>query len=102
MDLGGWLRSLGLEQCEAIFRQNAIDASVLRDLKENHLRAMRLPLGVRLKLLEASNALTLSATALAPPTAGPPVDAAERRQVTVMFSELDGSTALAVCPEGIN
>jgi hypothetical protein len=34
MDLGGWLRSLGLEQCEAAFRENAIDAKVLPDLTD--------------------------------------------------------------------
>ena len=38
MDLGGWLRSLGLEQYEAAFRENAIDESILPDLTEDHLR----------------------------------------------------------------
>ena len=36
MDLGGWLRSLGLEQYEAAFRENAIDDTVLPDLTEDH------------------------------------------------------------------
>src|SRR5208283_4861472 len=99
MDLGGWLRSLGLEQYEAIFRENAIDADVLHDLTEDHLREMGLPLGARLKLLKAIGALvpraepTSSAPAVA--RAGPAVDTAERRQVTVMFSDLVGSTALS-------
>jgi hypothetical protein len=56
-DLGAWLRSHGLEQYEAIFRDNAIDAEVLHDLTENHLREMGLPLGARLKLLKAISAL---------------------------------------------
>ena len=57
MDIGGWLQSLGLGQYEAVFRENAIDADVLRDLTEDHLREMGLPLGARLKLLKTINAL---------------------------------------------
>ena len=99
MDLGCWLRSLGLEQYEAAFRENAIDDTVLHDLTEDHLREIGIPLGARLKLLKAIAALGARADAtspsadIAPP--GPPIDAAERRQVTVMFSDLVGSTALS-------
>src|ERR1043166_1481701 len=53
MDLGDWLRSLGLERYEAVFRENAIDPDVLRDLTEEHLRELGVPLGARLKLLKA-------------------------------------------------
>jgi class 3 adenylate cyclase len=99
MDLGGWLRSLGLEQYEAAFRENAIDETVLHDLTEDHLREIGIPLGARLKLLKAIAALGTRAESTRPSTdavsPGPPVDAAERRQVTVMFSDLVGSTALA-------
>src|SRR5215510_9945597 len=99
MNIGGWLQSLGLEQYEAVFRENAIDADVLHDLTEDHLREMGLPLGARLKLLKAISALAPSAepiglTPVVAP-AGPPADTAERRQVTVMFSDLVGSTALS-------
>src|SRR5262245_25100346 len=99
MDLEVWLRKLGLAQYEAIFRDNAIDASVLHDLTEDHLREMGLPLGARLKLLKAISALAPSAepiglTPVVAP-AGPPADTAERRQVTVMFADLVGSTALS-------
>src|ERR1700716_2352426 len=99
MDLGGWLRSLGLEQYEAAFRENAIDDTVLLDLTENHLREIGIPLGARLKLLKAIAALGARAEAtgpsadVAPPA--PPIDAAEHRQWTVMFSDLVGSTALS-------
>ncbi len=99
MDLGGWLRSLGLEEHEAAFRENAIDDTVLHDLTENHLREIGIPLGARLKLLKAIAALgprgeaTGSSADIAPPS--PPIDAAERRHVTVMFSDLVGSTALS-------
>jgi class 3 adenylate cyclase len=99
MDLGVWLRSHGLEQYEAIFRENAIDADVLHDLTEDHLREMGLPLGARLKLLKAISALVpraeLIRSALAVASADRPVDTAERRQVTVLFSDLVGSTALS-------
>ena len=57
MDLASWLRSLGLERYEAIFRENAIDADLLHDLTEDHLREMGLPLGARLKLRKAISAL---------------------------------------------
>src|SRR5262249_48759883 len=99
MDIGGWLQSLGLGQYEAVFRENAIEADVLHDLTEDHLREMGLPLGARLKLLKAISALAPGAEpigltpVIAP--AGPPADTAERRQVTVMFADLVGSTALS-------
>jgi SAM domain (Sterile alpha motif) len=87
MDLGGWLRSLGLEQYEAIFRDNAIDADVLHDLTEDHLREMGLPLGARLKLLKGINALIPRSELTRPAlSAAPlPLDTAERRHLTVMI-----------------
>jgi class 3 adenylate cyclase/predicted ATPase len=96
MDLGNWLRSLGLQECEAVFRENAIDETVLHDLTDDHLRELGLPLGTRLKLLKAIAAIgaITTPTKVAPPA--PPLDAAERRQVTVMFSDLVDSTALSV------
>ena len=97
MDLGGWLRSLGLEQYEAIFRDNAIDADVLHDLTEDHLREMGLPLGARLKLLKGINALIPRSELTRPAlSAAPlPLDTAERRHLTVMICDLVGSTALS-------
>jgi len=99
MDLGNWLRSLGLQEFEAVFRENAIDETVLRDLTEDHLRELGFPLGVRLKLLKAVAEINANAELTTPPTrvtpALPHVDAAERRQVTVMFSDLVDSTALS-------
>jgi hypothetical protein len=104
MDIGGWLRSLGLEKYEAVFRDNEIDEAVLHKLTEDHLRELGVPLGARLKLLDAILALgssTASTSGGAPPPEAPstspkpPQDTAERRQVTVMFSDLVGSTALS-------
>src|SRR5215471_3935109 len=101
MDLGDWLRSLGLEQYEAAFRENAIDETVLHDLTEDHLREIGIPLGARLKLLKAIAVLGARAEVTRPSahavSPGPPVGAAERRQVTVMFSDLVGSAALSAC-----
>ena len=101
MDVASWLRSLGLEQYEAVLRENEVDESVLPDLTEDHLRELGFPLGARLKILKAigalhsnkNSALPTDATTSAPPSASPE-DRAERRQVTVMFSDLVGSTAL--------
>ena len=66
MDLGGWLRSLGLEQYEAAFRANAIDETVLHDLTEDPLGEIGIPLGARLKLLKAIAALGTRAEATRP------------------------------------
>ena len=99
MKLGDWLRRLGLERYEAVFRENAIDPDVLCDLTEEHLRELGVPLGARLKLLKAIAALAAGKEPSGP-TAGtepldPQAEAAERRHVTVMFSDLVGSTALS-------
>jgi hypothetical protein len=86
MDIGSWLRSLGLGEYEAIFRENKIDKTVLTkltadDLKELGVRA----LGDRRKLLDAIAGLDAYAhtTLAAVATAALTPDAAERRQVTV-------------------
>jgi hypothetical protein len=52
MDIESWLRSLGLEKYEAVFRDNEIDEAVLHKLTEDHLRELGVPLGARLKLLD--------------------------------------------------
>jgi class 3 adenylate cyclase/predicted ATPase/ABC-type transport system involved in cytochrome c biogenesis ATPase subunit len=80
------LRSLGLEQYEAAFRENAIDDTVLLNLTAEDLKDLGVGLvGHRRKLLDAIAALRADAAK----------STAERRQVTVMFSDLVGSTALA-------
>src|SRR5262249_4723815 len=100
MDLGGWLRSLGLEGYEAAFRENEIDERVLPSLTQEDLKEIGVgPVGHRRMLLEAIAALradagSTSANAVSSSSASPE-DRAERRQVTVMFSDLVGSTALS-------
>ncbi len=102
MDLGDWLRSLDLGQYEAAFRENAIDDTVLPNLTAEDLKDLGVDIvGHRRKLLDAIAALRADASAkAAPPDALPATDitakdTAERRQVTVMFSDLVGSTALS-------
>ena len=105
MDVMVWLRSLGLGKYEAAFRENEIDETVLPSLSHETLKELGVTaLGHRLKLLNAISALQNDAsgnassadvaTASTAPGA-PPEDRAERRQVTVMFSDLVGSTALS-------
>ena len=97
MDIDGWLRRIGLEQYTQTFRDNAIDDDVLRDLTDDHLRELGLPLGARLRLLKAVAALgTIEQPKVSleiKPTV--PRTDAERRQLTVMFVDLVGSTALS-------
>src|SRR4249920_2678479 len=102
MDLRGWLRSLGLERYEAAFRENEIDETVLPSLTAEDLKDLGVGIvGHRRKLLDAIAVLRAYASAKAPTAETPPIlpkppqDTAERRQVTVMFSDLVGSTALS-------
>jgi class 3 adenylate cyclase/tetratricopeptide (TPR) repeat protein len=105
MDVGGWLRSLGLGKYEAAFRENEINEQVLTRLTQEDLKEMGVgPIGHRRTLLEAIAALRADAggngpsagtTATSSAASLSPEDRAERRQVTVMFSDLVGSTALS-------
>ena len=67
--IAAWLRSLGLEQYEAVFRDNEIDAEVLRELNEPDLEKLGLPLGWRKKLLKAIASLRQAGAPASPPPA---------------------------------
>ncbi len=98
MDVGVWLRSLGLGQYEAAFRDNSIAADVLPDLTDGDLAQLGVNLGDRKRLLKAIANLGATETAAKPASAASfpsSPDAAERRQLTVMFCDLVGSTALS-------
>ena len=102
MDIVVWLRSLGLGKYEAIFRENDIDETVLPSLTHENLKELGVAsFGHRVKLLDAIAALCSVTSEKAPSVdvaSAPntsPEDRAERRQVTVMFSDLVGSTALS-------
>ena len=105
MDVVVWLRSLGLGKYEAAFRENDIDETVLPGLTDETLKELGVAsIGHRVKLLDAIAALRNEGSGKAPtvdaattstsPNAHPE-DRAERRQVTVMFSDFVGSTALS-------
>jgi class 3 adenylate cyclase len=105
VDIVVWLRSLGLGKYEAAFRENEIDETVLPSLTHETLKELGVTaVGHRLKLLDAIAALrsdasstppSVDATATSSTASAHPEDRAERRQVTVMFSDLVGSTALS-------
>jgi class 3 adenylate cyclase/predicted ATPase len=97
-----WLSKLGMSEYTQRFAENRIDISVLHDLTDQDLEKLGVVLGDRRKMLRAIAKLdNVPADAPAPAsapsrTAAPIAEAvAERRQVTVMFSDLVGSTALA-------
>ena len=100
MNLGLWLRSLGLEQYEAAFREHAIDSDVLSELSDGDLEKIGIPLGDRKRLIKAIRALVANApgefTADEIGANAQTGDGtAERRHLTVMICDLVGSTALS-------
>jgi class 3 adenylate cyclase len=81
---------------EAAFRDNSIGMDVVRELNENDLEKLGLPLGDRKRVLKAIANLPTPGAAVASPVAAPHArDEAERRPITVMFCDLVGSTSLA-------
>jgi class 3 adenylate cyclase/predicted ATPase len=98
MDIAAWLGGLGLEQYAPAFRDNDVDGEVLPELTADDLISMGVTsVGHRRKLLAAIAALRPDAPPVAAriaPAAAASADA-ERRQLTVMFCDLVGSTALA-------
>src|SRR5690348_16448965 len=103
MDIGGWLRTLGLGQYESTFVQNAIDTDVLPELTEGDLEKLGIPLGDRKRLIRAIKVMgggSSAAPAAREAGNGAPADYAptvggERRHLTVMICDLVGSTALS-------
>ncbi len=91
-----WLASIGLEEYAQRFAENAIDLSVVRDLTEQDLKDLGVLLGHRRKMLRAIAELK-GAVLITPQTGAKlvPRDDAERRQLTVMFCDLVGSSALS-------
>jgi class 3 adenylate cyclase len=90
MDIGTWLGGLGLARYEKAFRDNDIDADLLHSLTADDLRELGVgSIGHRRRLLDAIAALSAAPTNVTLPAE------AERRQLTVLFCDLAGSTALA-------
>jgi class 3 adenylate cyclase/predicted ATPase len=100
--IADWLKKLGLSEYAQRFAENHVDFSVLPELTDQDLKDLGIVLGDRRKLLRAiadlngiekiqSNPTEAATTPVAPQ----PQDSAERRQVSVMFADLVGSTALS-------
>jgi hypothetical protein len=113
VDVGAWLKNLGLGQYEAAFRDNAIDGDLLPSVTTEDLKDLGVTIvGHRRRLLDAIAALGAASKPTPPPAAAiPPATLlapavssrpapksgtdAERRHLTVMFCDLVGSTGLA-------
>ncbi len=95
--IADWLAKIGLERYAPAFVENDIEVSVLRHLTDADLEKIGVSLGHRRKILAAIAELGDTAATTPKPAASEPKpqDIAERRQVTVMFSDLVGSTALS-------
>jgi class 3 adenylate cyclase len=95
--IADWLEKLGMSEYADRFAENRIDLSVLPDLTDQHLKDLGIALGDRLKMLRAIRELSGAVLASPQPAFTEPKaqDTAERRQVTVMFCDLVGSTALS-------
>ena len=98
--IADWLTQIGMHEYTQRFAENAIDLDILTDLTDQDLEKIGVKsLGHRRKLLRAIANFKAAEKATPAPAVAPPVpraaDTAERRQVTVMFSDLVGSTALA-------
>src|SRR5215472_16056493 len=105
MDIGGWLRGLGLEQYAQLFRDNDIDGEILCGMNAEDLKELGISsFGHRRRLLNAITALAgapatrdvaQSAMSVTSAPVSHPIIDAERRQLTVMFCDVVGSTALS-------
>ena len=97
-EITNWLNRIGLAQYATIFAENAIDFEILPDVTDTDLEKLGVAFGHRKRILRAIAALSGARPAAGAPGTGPalPPPEAERRQLTVLFCDLVGSTALAV------
>jgi class 3 adenylate cyclase len=99
--IADWLAKLGMSEYAQRFAENRIDFSVLPELTDQDLKDLGVVIGDRRKILRAIAGLKSTETVVPAPSPATEAaiarhqDAAERRQVTVMFSDLVGSTALS-------
>ena len=98
MDVGAWLRNLGLGKYEPAFIENAIDFDVLPELTDDDLEKLGMPLGDRKRFVRAIKALTGGSSgdpSVSNVGRAEPMAPGERRHLTVMICDLVGSTALS-------
>jgi len=96
--IADWLKTLGMSEYADRFAENDVDISVLRHLTDQDLKELGVSLGHRRKMLVAIAELPSTIPSKPEPIGSvepKPQETAERRQVTVMFSDLVGSTALS-------
>ncbi len=96
--IADWLRKLGMSEYAELFAENKINIAALQYLTDQDLKDIGIPLGHRRIMLAAIGQLAAATPATheaAPQSESKPQDIAERRQVTVMFCDLVGSTALS-------
>jgi class 3 adenylate cyclase/predicted ATPase len=96
--IGEWLVSLGMAEYTQRFAEERIEIDVLLELTDQDLERLGIPLGHRRRMLKAIRELAqppATAPRVAAAESSAPQDAAERRQLTVMFCDLVGSTALS-------
>jgi class 3 adenylate cyclase len=95
--IGDWLKKLGMSEYAQRFAENGIEIDVLSELMDQDLERLGVLLGHRRRMLRAIRGLGDVAATPPPPAeiTVPPQDSAERRQLTVMFCDLVGSTALS-------
>src|SRR6476646_5871184 len=96
-EIGDWLKTLGMSEYAERFAENGIDISVLPHLTDQDLKDIGVLLGHRRKMLAAIAKLVGAAQTpvQSVPTESKPAKDTERRQITVMFSDLVGSSTLA-------
>jgi class 3 adenylate cyclase/predicted ATPase len=99
-DIATWLEQLGLAKYGPIFSENEVELADLSELSEDDLKEIGLPLGPRRRILKAARALDAGDRVPRESTGDDAADAhtrveAERRQLTVMFCDLVGSTELS-------
>lgn len=94
-DLTQWLNQFGLDQYAAVLAENAVDLETVVELVDDDLKELEIPLGHRKKLLKAIAELRTQSEAPTTSSATAESVEAERRQLTVMFCDLAGSTVLA-------
>src|SRR5215472_11449581 len=101
--IADWLEKLGMSEYAKLFAENDIDVEVLSELTDKDFDRLGVSIGHRRKIIRAIRELAASPVSAATEgsrsettaTQAGPRDAAERRQVTIMFSDLVGSTALS-------
>src|SRR6266700_3131581 len=95
--ISAWLDSLGLSRYAAAFDENAVDLDVVSELTEVDLERMGIALGHRKRILRAISTSPLVSRVVATTQTVPSQQSeSEKRQLTVLFCDLVGSTSLAV------